>query len=276
MIAEKDFWLHISMRAKNLIVFLMTLYVSGIEIRSTVCQEAELSGYQRMDLAGTTRNLSAANAVRPLQPIEREGASSPIRDHETTKLQEAAPRHGDDAGPSRKYEPIPLRQPDEPVEQGSSGFTFKAPEGVVRNTAVSLGLVLVLFLGVAWFVKRAQPQSHAMLPTGVVEVLGRVTISQKQQLQLVRMGPKLLLVSSTGSGMQTLGEISDPAQVEQMVAMCQANRAGGIAQSFRQVMGQFENENVQGFLGDQQAAPEASDSAGAGEGIKGRRRRAWT
>ena len=32
-----------------------------------------------------------------------------------------------------------------------------------------------------------------------------------------------------------------------MVAMCQANRAG-IAQSFRQVMGQFENENVQGFL----------------------------
>ena len=59
MIAEKDFWLHISMTAKNLIVFLMTLYVSGIEIRSTVCQEAELSGYQRMDLAGTTRNLSA-------------------------------------------------------------------------------------------------------------------------------------------------------------------------------------------------------------------------
>ena len=109
MIAEKDFWLHISMRAKNLIVFLMTLYVSGIEIRSTVCQEAELPGYQRMDLAGTTRDLSAANAVRPLQPIEREDASSPIRDHETTKLQEAAPRHGDDAGPSRKYEPIPLR-----------------------------------------------------------------------------------------------------------------------------------------------------------------------
>ncbi|MEC7604487.1 MAG: flagellar biosynthetic protein FliO [Planctomycetota bacterium] len=276
MIAEKDFWLHISMRAKNLIVFLMTLYVSGIEIRSTVCQEAELPGYQRMDLAGTTRNLSAANALRPLQPIESEGGSSPIRDHETTKLQEAASRHGDDAGPSRKYEPIPLRQPDEQVEQGSPGFTFKAPEGVVRNTAVSLGLVLVLFLGVAWFVKRAQPQSHAMLPTGVVEVLGRVPISQKQQLQLVRMGPKLLLVSSSGSGMQTLGEISDPAQVEQMVAMCQANRAGGITQSFRQVMGQFENENVQGFLGDQQAAREASDSAGAGEGIKGRRRRAWT
>ena len=156
-------------------------------------------------------------------------------------MQEAASRHGDDAGPSRKYEPIPLRQPDEQVEQGSPGFTFKAPEGVVRNTAVSLGLVLVLFLGVAWFVKRAQPQSHAMLPTGVVEVLGRVPISQKQQLQLVRMGPKLLLVSSSGSGMQTLGEISDPAQVEQMVAMCQANRAGGITQSFRQVMGQFEN-----------------------------------
>ena len=247
MIAEKDFWLHISMTAKNLIVFLMTLYVSGIEIRSTVCQEAELPGYQRMDLAGTTRDLS-----------------------------DAASRHGDDAGPSRKYEPIPLRQPDEPVDQSSPGFTFKAPEGVVRNTAVSLGLVLVLFLGVAWFVKRAQPQSHAMLPTGVVEVLGRVPISQKQQLQLVRMGPKLLLVSSTGSGMQTLGEISDPAHVEQMVAMCQANRAGGIAQSFRQVMGQFENENVQGFLEDQQAAREASDSAGAGEGIKGRRRRAWT
>ena len=277
MIAETDFWRRRSMRAKNLIVILLTLYVSGIEIRSTVSQEAELPRYQRMDLAGTTRSSSSvANAVRPLQPIEREVASSPTRDQEAMEPQEAASRHGDDAELGRKYEPIPLRQPDEQVEQGSPGFTFKAPEGVVRNTAVSLGLVLILFLGVAWFVKRAQPQSHAMLPTGVVEVLGRMPISQKQQLQLVRMGPKLLLVSSTGTGMQTLGEISDPTQVEQMIAMCQANRAGGITQSFRQVMGQFENENVQGFLGDPQAAHEASASANAEEGTKGRRRRAWT
>lgn len=277
MIAETDFWRRRSMRAKNLIVILLTLYVSGIEIRSTLSQEAELPRYQRMDLGGTTRSSSSvANAVRPLQPIEREVASSPTRDQKAMEPQEAASRHGDDAEPGRKYEPIPLRQPDEQVEQGSPGFTFKAPEGVVRNTAVSLGLVLILFLGVAWFVKRAQPQSHAMLPTGVVEVLGRMPISQKQQLQLVRMGPKLLLVSSTGTGMQTLGEISDPNQVEQMVAMCQANRAGGITQSFRQVMGQFENENVQGFLGDPQAAREASASANAEEGTKGRRRRAWT
>ena len=277
MIAETDFWRRRSMRAKNLIVILLTLYVSGIEIRSTLSQEAELPRYQRMDLGGTTRSSSiVANAVRPLQPIEREVASSPTRDQKAMEPQEAASRHGDDAEPGRKYEPIPLRQPDEQVEQGSPGFTFKAPEGVVRNTAVSLGLVLILFLGVAWFVKRAQPQSHAMLPTGVVEVLGRMPISQKQQLQLVRMGPKLLLVSSTGTGMQTLGEISDPNQVEQMVAMCQANRAGGITQSFRQVMGQFENENVQGFLGDPQAAREASASANAEEGTKGRRRRAWT
>lgn len=277
MIAETDFWRRRSMRAKNLIVILLTLYVSGIEIRSTLSQEAELPRYQRMDLGGTTRSSSSvANVVRPLQPIEREVASSPTRDQKAMEPQEAASRHGDDAEPGRKYEPIPLRQPDEQVEQGSPGFTFKAPEGVVRNTAVSLGLVLILFLGVAWFVKRAQPQSHAMLPTGVVEVLGRMPISQKQQLQLVRMGPKLLLVSSTGTGMQTLGEISDPNQVEQMVAMCQANRAGGITQSFRQVMGQFENENVQGFLGDPQAAREASASANAEEGTKGRRRRAWT
>ena len=277
MIAETDFWRRRSMRAKNLIVILLTLYVSGIEIRSTLSQEAELPRYQRMDLGGTIRSSSSvANAVRPLQPIEREVASSPTRDQKAMEPQEAASRHGDDAEPGRKYEPIPLRQPDEQVEQGSPGFTFKAPEGVVRNTAVSLGLVLILFLGVAWFVKRAQPQSHAMLPTGVVEVLGRMPISQKQQLQLVRMGPKLLLVSSTGTGMQTLGEISDPNQVEQMVAMCQANRAGGITQSFRQVMGQFENENVQGFLGDPQAAREASASANAEEGTKGRRRRAWT
>ena len=277
MIAETDFWRRRSMRAKNLIVILLTLYVSGIEIRSTLSQEAELPRYQRMDLGGTTRSSSSvANAVRPLQPIEREVASSPTRDQKAMEPQEAASRHGDDAEPGRKYEPIPLRQPDEQVEQGSPGFTFKAPEGVVRNTAVSLGLVLILFLGVAWFVKRAQPQSHAILPTGVIEVLGRMPISQKQQLQLVRMGPKLLLVSSTGTGMQTLGEISDPNQVEQMVAMCQANRAGGITQSFRQVMGQFENENVQGFLGDPQAAREASASANAEEGTKGRRRRAWT
>ena len=282
MIAEMDFCRQRPLRSRKLMVFLLTLYVSGTEIRSTVCQEtvcqeAELPEYERLDLAGATRSTSSvANAVRPLQPIEKEVASSPTRDDEPKELHKAASQRGDDLGSNQRYEPIPLRQPDEQVEQGSTGFTFKAPDGVVRNTAVSLGLVLILFLGVAWLVKRAQPQSHMMLPTGVVEVLGRVPISQKQQLQLVRLGPKLLLVSSTGSGMQTLGEISYATQVEQIVAICQANRAGGITQSFRQVMGQFENENVQGFLGDRQAAREASESASAGEGTKGRRRRAWT
>ena len=252
-------------------------------------QEVVPSGYMASDAERQA-------ALQPLRPIESEPVKSePV--HHNTGIQKptrargaratsanyveepaaaANVRQAGTTAPTRQYEAIPLRQPDLKPDGHDAGFEFKTPDGVVRNTAISLGLVLGLFLVVAWMMKKSQPRSHTALPAGVVEVLGRVQVSQKQQLQLIRMGPKLLLVSSTGQQMQTLGEISDPQHVEQLVSMCQSDRSGGISQSFRQIMGQYEKEDVQGFLGDERRASEVADEARGTTAAQGRRRRAWT
>jgi flagellar biogenesis protein FliO len=246
---------------------------------SVVCgQEVMRSGYVASEADQRT-------SLPPLQPIddrtrdqaERASESPPgvILQRKAGSSGAASPQ-GVPVKPPRQYESIPLRQPDQKPTGADKGFEFKTPDGVVRNTAISLGLVLGLFLVVAWMMKKSQPRSHTALPSGVVEVLGRVQTAPKQQLQLIRMGPKLLLVSSTGQQMQTLGEISEPHQVEQIVAMCQSDRSGGISQSFRQIMGQYEKENVQGFLGETNGAGEGAAGARNPNAAPGRRRRAWT
>ena len=167
---------------------------------------------------------------------------------------------------------IPLRRPGESSSE-ESPMGFKAPAGMFRNTAISLGLVIALFLGVAWMLKKNQPRSQSALPREAVEVLGRVPLSAKQHLQLIRMGPKLLLVSSSGTQMQTLGEISDPSQVDSMIQICQGSGQGAIAQSFQQIMGQFEREPTEGFIGNE---PQRERNASSQRETRQRRRRSWT
>lgn len=262
-----------------IVVFLVVGVVCAIFTQGDACgQDVVRSGYVASDVAqGTT--------LPPLRPIEGaavdpavvERTTPPVstRRDASVALRTESPQTAP-ATPPRQYESIPLRQPDQKVDGDAKGFEFKAPDGVVRNTAISLGLVLGLFLVVAWMMKKSQPRSHSALPSGVVEVLGRVQVSPKQQLQLIRMGPKLLLVSSTGQQMQTLGEISEPHQVEQMLALCHSDRSGGVSQSFRQIMGQFEKETVHGFLGDADRNQDGTSEARNANSSPGRRRRAWT
>jgi hypothetical protein len=102
-------------------------------------------------------------AQPPLRPLEsmpatrNAGIQRPIRDGvaratSANDVEEAAAakvRQTGSTAPARQYEAIPLRQPDLKPDGDDKGFEFKTPDGVVRNTAISLGLVLGLFLVVA-------------------------------------------------------------------------------------------------------------------------------
>jgi flagellar biogenesis protein FliO len=102
-----------------------------------------------------------------------------------------------------------------------------------------LAIVLGLFFFAAWFTRRTQPQSAALLPAEVVQSLGRAPLNGRQQMHLVRFGGKLLLVSVSPSGAETLSEITDPAEVDRLAGVCQQNRPGSITTSFRQALHQL-------------------------------------
>lgn len=106
----------------------------------------------------------------------------------------------------------------------------------------SLAAVLGLFFVVAWALRRAAPRESAPLPAEVVELLGRKILSQRHKLELVRCGKKLLLVSLTPDGAETLTEITDPVEVDRLAGLCRQSQPGSATVTFRQMFQQFSSE----------------------------------
>lgn len=176
---------------------------------------------------------SASPAVQLTSGIEERGASS------------------DGRGTSEKNQPLALAPPSSPAAHGSSQERAAPTAGTSFTTVVSsLAIVLGLLFGVTWLMRRAGPAGSQMLPSDVVQVLGRAMLSPRQPMQLVRIGDRLVLVANTPSGVQTLTEITDRAEVERLAAACEAARGGSSSATFRQVLTQLDSTPaIGGFFG---------------------------
>jgi flagellar biogenesis protein FliO len=133
---------------------------------------------------------------------------------------------------------------------GSSG---KNPSGGGRRggplslvtVGGSLAMVLGLFLFVAWLMRRTTPQGANLLPTGVVEVLGRAMLPNRAQAHLLRVGNKLVLIAATANSVETLTEITDPDEVDRLAGMCQQARPTSVSESFRHMLGQLAGQRTE-------------------------------
>jgi flagellar biosynthetic protein FliO len=150
--------------------------------------------------------------------------------HSTAQTPVPQPSHGNDrpAALSKTSEavaqekPIALRRNSEPDRAGNR----ESSSGTSLYTVLgSLGLVLGMFFAAMWFFKRGMPNSQSALPSDVLEVFGRAALGPRQQVQLVRVGRKLILVAVTQAGVQTLTEIDDPNEVERLTRVCQREPA---------------------------------------------------
>ncbi len=138
--------------------------------------------------------------------------------------------------PHSRQAPLPLPPP------GGRDRTPQTPRrGLTSGVTVvsSLALVLGVFFLVAWGMRRAAPASGAALPNEVFEVLGRAPMATRQQVHLLRCGQKLVLVSVTPAGAETLTEITDPAEVDRLAGLCRQAQPNSATAAFRQVFGQF-------------------------------------
>jgi flagellar biogenesis protein FliO len=108
----------------------------------------------------------------------------------------------------------------------------------------SLAVVLGLFGIVAWFLRKARPKSLQILPREVFESLGRAPLTGRLQAHLFRCGNKLLLVSITPGGAETLTEIIDPLEVDRLTGLCRQEHPQSTTASFRQIWQQFAKEKT--------------------------------
>ena len=136
---------------------------------------------------------------------------------------------------------LPLAGPD---AAGSSHGKLAATGGIASLVG-SLALVLGLFLLVAWMLRRTAPKSSAALPREAVEVLGRAPLAARLYVHLVRCGNKMLLVSVTPGGAETLTEITDPVEVDRLAGLCEQNRTGSASSAFRQVFEQLGSQRAE-------------------------------
>ena len=88
----------------------------------------------------------------------------------------------------------------------------------------SLALVLGLYFGFVWIMRKLSPSGNQNLPREVLELIGQIPFGPKRNLQLIRLGSKLLLIINSAEGSQAIGEITDPNEVEHLVSLCSGRR----------------------------------------------------
>ena len=126
---------------------------------------------------------------------------------------------------------------DKEGEQSLSAKTSGPPS--MTTLLGSLGVVLGLFLVAAWLLRRRTPQSMTKLPNEVYEVLGRGALAGRQQVHLLRCGSKLVLVSVTPGGAETITEITDPQEVDRVAGICRQTHPHSSSAAFQQVFEQL-------------------------------------
>lgn len=103
----------------------------------------------------------------------------------------------------------------------------------------SLMMVIGLFLGSVWLYRKSIGSSKAGgLPKNVVQILGRTPVATRQQLVLLRFGPKLVLLSMVQGETRAISEISDPLEVDRLAGLCEGSQPGSVSSSFREILTQ--------------------------------------
>ena len=109
------------------------------------------------------------------------------------------------------------------------------------QTLGSLFFVLTLFGCVAYWLRRGNKGSNPLLSEDAWEILGRGNLGAKHDVQLVRLGSRILLLGHSPNTIQTLVEITDPEEVQAMLQRCRAERP--------QLRGGFSRKLLAAFSG---------------------------
>lgn len=110
----------------------------------------------------------------------------------------------------------------------------------------SLAVVLGGYFGFVWLVRRFNGGASGRLPSEVVDVIGVAPFGPRQNLQLVRLGTKLLLLLTGPDGTHPIGEVTDPDEVQHLTKLCSRGgrrKSADVSDAvFKNVLGRFQTE----------------------------------
>jgi flagellar biogenesis protein FliO len=178
------------------------------------------AGYEAPQTPSSSKPAEAPDA-RPASPRSDEGSSA--------KGASGTARPGT----------TPLLPPrPEKARDAPRGAPWGGPSSWL-NVAGSLAAVLGLFFILAWALRKTTPAACPVLPPEVLEVLGRAPLAGRQQVHLIRLGRKLVLVSVTPAGVEALCEVTEAEEVDRLAGLCRQGRPDSATATFRQVFHQL-------------------------------------
>lgn len=128
-----------------------------------------------------------------------------------------------------------LSPPSRPLSRPSKSAKRKprtAAGSFWKTISVLAVLVIVIVVG-AKLLRKHAPNLGGGIPADALEVLGKRTIDRGQNVYLVRLGSRILIVGSSAGGLQTLGEITDPVEIDYIAGLCKPkDQPSTIAQGF--------------------------------------------
>lgn len=156
-----------------------------------------------------------------------------LEDEDSSALpssRETAPPSAD----SPSATPLPRRSDaatrDANRAQGNAATSWSA---TVWPLLLVVGLIVI---GARWLKSRS-PAVACGLPAEVFEVLGRKAIDTRTSVVMVRCGSRLLVLSQSPHGLQTLAEITDPVEIDCLAGLCRTTqRDQTLVETFRSML----------------------------------------
>ena len=184
-------------------------------------------------------------------------SAAPVQTTQPTTPAAAAPAAATPAvsAPTDPYENIQL-PPRHSATTQSTG-TAAAPHTSTdvfdtRRLVLALAVVLAAIFVSHQVWKRAGMPGAPGRGSGALQVVSRLNVAPRQQVLLIRVGRRLVLVGNSGTQMNPLCEIDDAEEAALLLGQTAVEREGSVSSSFNAVLGGEEKEF------DEQLRPEQS------------------
>ncbi len=142
-----------------------------------------------------------------------------------------------------------------PPAKRASPFSIQLPQLESLGTiGAGLALVIGLLLLCVSLLRRRGPNPMAPLPRDAVALLGRVPLSPRQFAHLLQVGNKLVLLAISPDRVDTITEVTDPADVERLLTLCAKSNKQSSSAEFQRMLAQLSKEPARGFLGNEATA----------------------
>ena len=129
-----------------------------------------------------------------------------------------------------------------PAGDGAENAADPAPAGTgydISRVVGALAIVLGLIFALRWVLRRSINPAGAPGATNAVQVLTRSPLSPRQQLLLVLVGRRLIVVADCNGQLNALSELTDPDEVAALVGQLRDEKLSAASNSFGNLLGRL-------------------------------------